>query len=124
MTWVWVAFGGALGSLARYGVSRLWPVAPGGFPVPTLTVNLVGSFAIGLLYIWVSARAGLGGDGVRLFWMTGVLGGFTTYSAFALESTLLGFSAAGIGYVLVTVVGCIGGAWLGRLIGTALLAQG
>jgi CrcB protein len=124
MNWLWVAVGGALGSLARYGVSRFWPATPGGFPVPTLTVNLIGSFAIGLIYMWLSARSGLAADGARLFWMTGVLGGFTTYSAFALESTLLGFSATGALYVGVTLVGCIGGAWLGKLVGATLLAQG
>jgi CrcB protein len=86
-------------------------------------VNLVGSFAIGLLYIWVSARAG-NVDAARLFWMTGILGGFTTYSAFALESTLLGFSASGIAYLLTTIVGCFIAAWLGRLIAAALLAHG
>jgi fluoride exporter len=91
--------------------------------VPTLTVNLIGSFAIGLLYAWISARGGPGAADARLFWMTGVLGGFTTYSAFALESTLLGFSATGFAYIAVTVVGCIALAWLGRFIGTALLAQ-
>ena len=91
--------------------------------MPTLTVNLIGSFAIGLLYIWISVRGGLGADNARLFWMTGVLGGFTTYSAFALEASLLGFSLTGLLYVVITVVGCIGGAWLGRLIGAALLAQ-
>jgi CrcB protein len=123
MSWLWVAVGGALGSLARYGVARAWPVLPGGFPVPTLTVNLIGSFAIGLLYVWVSARGGPAADSARLFWMTGVLGGFTTYSAFALESTLLGLSAAGFAYIAVTLVGCIGLAWLGRFIGAALLAQ-
>ena len=58
MSWLWVAIGGALGSTARYGVARLWPATPGGFPVPTITVNLVGSFAIGLLYIWIATRAG------------------------------------------------------------------
>lgn len=124
MSWLWVALGGALGSVMRFGVSRAWPATPGGFPVPTLTVNLVGSFAIGLLYVWLGARSGMRGDDARLFWMTGVLGGFTTYSAFALEANLLGFSGAGIVYVLLTVVGCIGGAWLGRMIGMALLAQG
>jgi fluoride exporter len=121
VSWLLVALGGAAGSVARHGASRLWPVAPGGFPVPTLTVNLIGSFAIGLVYIWVSTRVG-GTDGARLFWMTGVLGGFTTYSAFALEATLLGFSAAGVAYVVTTVVGCIGCAWVGRLIGAAMLA--
>ncbi len=123
MSWLWVAVGGALGSLARYGVARAWPALPGGFPVPTLTVNLIGSFAIGFLYVWVSARGGPAADSARLFWMTGVLGGFTTYSAFALESTLLGLSATGFAYIAVTLVGCIGLAWLGRFIGAALLAQ-
>ena len=123
MSWLWVALGGALGSLARYGVARAWPAAPSGFPVPTVTVNLLGSFAIGLLYVWIAARAGAGADGARLFWMTGVLGGFTTYSAFALEATMLGFSAVGATYVAMTVIGCIGLAWLGRFVGAALLAQ-
>lgn len=123
MNWLWVAIGGALGSMARYGVGRVWPTTPGGFPVPTVTVNLLGSFAIGLIYIWIITRAG-GADTARLFWMTGVLGGFTTYSAFALESTLLGFSATGVLYLLVTIVGCFGAAWAGRLIATALFVHG
>lgn len=123
MNWLFVALGGALGSMTRYGFSRLWPMAPGGFPVPTLTVNLIGSFAIGLLYMWFSARSGLAHDSARLFWLTGVLGGYTTYSAFALESTLLGFSMTGVVYVLVTTVGCISLAWLGRLAGATLLAH-
>lgn len=124
MSWLWVAAGGALGSMARHGVARLWPATPGGFPVPTLTVNLLGCFAIGVVHAWLVSRSGISGDGARLFWMTGVLGGFTTYSAFALESSLLGFSWTGVVYVLVTLAGCIGGAWLGKLIGAALLAQG
>jgi CrcB protein len=99
-------------------------MTPGGFPVPTLTVNVLGSFAIGLLYIWISVRAGPGGDALRLFWIVGVLGGFTTYSAFALESTLLGFSVTGALYLVATVVGCVAAAWLGRAIGLVLLAQG
>jgi CrcB protein len=121
MSWLLVAFGGALGSLARHGANRLWPASPGGWPVPTLTVNLVGSFAIGLLYVYVAAR-GAAADNARLFWMTGVLGGFTTYSAFALESTLLGFTATGAAYVAVTVLGCLAAAWLGRWIAAALIA--
>ena len=123
MSWLWVAIGGALGSMARYGVGRLWPTTPGGFPVPTITVNLVGSFAIGLLYIWIVARAG-GAEAARLFWMTGVLGGFTTYSAFALESTLLGFSGTGILYLVATLAGCFAACWAGRLIATALFVNG
>jgi CrcB protein len=121
---MWVALGGALGSVGRFGVARLWPAAPGGFPVPTLTVNLLGSFAIGLIYIWVATRPGTGGDAARLFWMTGVLGGFTTYSAFALESTLLGFSGTGALYLLTTLVGGFGAAWLGRVIAGAVFNVG
>lgn len=123
MNWLLVAIGGAFGSVARYGVARAWPPTPGGFPVPTLTVNLLGSFAIGLLYIWIQARSG-NPDTTRLFWMAGVLGGFTTYSAFALESTLLGFSAAGLSYLAATLVGGFAACWLGRFIATLLIAQG
>ncbi|HLA74214.1 MAG TPA: CrcB family protein [Steroidobacteraceae bacterium] len=125
MNWLLVAVGGALGSVARYGVARMWPAVPGGWPVPTLTVNLLGSFAIGLLYICLLtpgiAAAGGGADNARLFWMTGVLGGFTTYSAFALESALLGFSATGVLYMLTTFAGCLIAALLGMKIGTALV---
>jgi CrcB protein len=121
MNWLLVAMGGAAGSLARYGVSRLWPAASGGWPVPTFTVNVLGSFAIGLLYIYIAARGG-SPDNARLFWMTGVLGGFTTYSAFALESALLGFSATGVAYMLATVAGCLIAAALGLKMGTVLVS--
>ena len=121
MIWLLVAFGCALGSVARYGASRLWPAAPGGWPVSTLTVNVLGSFAIGLIYMYVAAR-GASADNARLFWMTGVLGGFTTYSAFALETTLLGFSMTGIAYVATTLVGCLLAALLGMKIGTLLVS--
>ena len=121
MTWILVGLGGALGSLARYGAYRLWPTAPGGWPLSTLGVNLVGSFAIGLLYMYVAAR-GATADNARLFWMTGVLGGFTTYSAFALETALLGFSLTGVAYVAATVVGCLAAAVAGLKIGTLLVS--
>src|SRR5215510_255141 len=112
MKWLLVAAGGAAGSVVRYGAYLLWPVGGRGWPVATLTVNLIGSFAIGLIYMYVAAR-GASADNARLFWMTGVLGGFTTYSAFALETALLGFSWAGVLYVLATLVGCLVAALLG-----------
>jgi CrcB protein len=121
MSWLWVGIGGALGSLVRYGAYRLWPAAPGGWPVPTFTVNLLGSFAIGLLYMYVAAR-GASADNARLFWMTGVLGGFTTYSAFALESALLGFTATGVLYIAATVTGCLLAAVAGLKMGTFLIS--
>jgi CrcB protein len=121
MSWLLVALGGALGSVARYGAYRLWPATPGGWPVPTFTVNLLGSFAIGLLYMYVAGREA-SVENARLFWMTGVLGGFTTYSAFALETALLGFSATGIGYLLATVAGCLLAALAGIKMGTFLVS--
>lgn len=122
MGWLWVALGGAAGSVLRYGAYRFWPSAPGGWPVPTFTVNLLGSFAIGLLYMYVAAR-GASADNARLFWMTGVLGGFTTYSAFALETVLLGFSWTGVAYVAATLLGCIAAAVLGMKTGAFIIAN-
>jgi CrcB protein len=121
MSWLLVALGGALGSLLRFGAFRLWPSVPGGWPVPTFTVNLLGSFAIGLLYMYVAAR-GASAENARLFWMTGVLGGFTTYSAFALETVLLGVSLTGMSYVLATVAGCLLAALAGIKIATLLIS--
>ncbi|HEY6125997.1 MAG TPA: CrcB family protein [Steroidobacteraceae bacterium] len=121
MSWWLVGIGGALGSITRYGAYRLWPMSPGGFPVPTFTVNLLGSFAIGLLYMYVAAR-GASADNARLFWMTGVLGGFTTYSAFALETALLGFSWTGVAYIVATVAGCLLAAVAGLKMGTFLVS--
>ena len=120
--WLAVALGSALGGVGRYGLSRLWPWVPGGWPTATMTVNLLGSFAIGLLSVVLSARAG-GAETARLFWMTGVLGGFTTYSAFALETVTLagaGEAMRAAAYVAVTVLACLVAAFAGRALGLML----
>ena len=120
--WLAVALGSALGGVGRYGLSRLWPWVPGGWPTATMTVNLLGSFAIGLLSVVLSARAG-GAETARLFWMTGVLGGFTTYSAFALETVTLagaGEAMRAAAYVAVTVLVCLVAAFAGRALGMML----
>jgi CrcB protein len=103
-----VVLGGALGTLARYGVSIALP-SPGGWPVPILAVNLTGAFVLGLL-LESLLRAGAD-DGarraVRLAAGTGFLGGFTTYSTFALDVNLLlgaGAAAVAFGYAVLTVV--------------------
>jgi len=88
-----VALGGAIGSVLRYQVGRamthwLGPNVITAFPWATLTVNIVGSLAMGLLAGFL-ARHGQGGEQWRLFLGVGVLGGFTTFSAFSLELMLL-----------------------------------
>ena len=118
-----VALGGALGSVGRFAVGTWMARAAGsGFPWGTLTVNLAGSFAAGLLLVWLDAR----GDAAqwwRVFVMVGVIGGFTTWSAFAAEAFLLGRGSApgwaGI-YVLASLVGGLLLVWAGWRLGLAL----
>lgn len=84
-----VAAGGGIGAWLRFVVGRayvawLGPVRASEFPWATLTVNLVGSLVMGLLAGWL-ARQGNASESLRLFLAVGVLGGFTTFSAFSLE---------------------------------------
>jgi fluoride exporter len=118
MTYLWVALGGALGSIARYacsGAAVRWLGA--GFPYGTLFVNVSGSFAIGLLAALVASdgRPLLSPD-ARAFVLVGVLGGFTTFSSFSLETLNLmrsGALGAASANVALSVVLCLCGAWLG-----------
>jgi CrcB protein len=71
--------------------------------------------------MYVAAR-GASAENARLFWMAGVLGGFTTYSAFALETALLGFSWTGLAYVAMTVFGCLAAAVAGLKMGSFLVS--
>jgi CrcB protein len=106
---VLVAAGGAVGSLGRYGLAQALP-AQHGWPVGTLTANLVGAFLLGVL-LEALGRRGPETPGVlraRLALGTGVLGGFTTFSALALETERLlaaGAVGTGLGYAAVSVVG-------------------
>jgi len=113
-----VFLGGGIGAAGRHGVNiaaaRLLGV---GFPWGTLIVNVVGSFAMGLLAAWFAFRAGGGlSQHARLFLTTGILGGFTTFSAFSLDAALLwerGAIVAAASYVLVSVILSIGGLFAG-----------
>ncbi|MDF3029454.1 MAG: camphor resistance protein CrcB [Moraxellaceae bacterium] len=81
-----VAIGGALGSMARYGAAagvNRW--AQSAFPWGTLFVNIAGSFLIGLLMVWLM-KAGEWRENARLLLVTGIMGGFTTFSSFSWET--------------------------------------
>ena len=100
--------GGALGAGARYGVGRAVPVPASGFPVATLGVNVAGGLLMGLL-VSVLARVSAG-ESWRLFLAVGVLGGFTTFSAFSLDVVTLmqrGQLAAASAYIALSVLGSV-----------------
>jgi CrcB protein len=85
------------------------------FPLGTIVVNVLGSFMIGLLSVALANRVGQA-DWIRLFLMTGLLGGFTTFSSFSLETVHLvqnGRATIAASYILASVILCVGGAMAG-----------
>lgn len=112
-----VALGGGLGAWLRYLTGLAWtraigPVAASAFPWATLTVNLAGSFAMGLLAGWLARHGSPGGawgEGWRLLLGVGILGGFTTFSAFSLELALFAERGALTQAALYTGISVAGG---------------
>src|SRR5579859_5948413 len=123
-TWLAVAVGGALGSMARFWLAAVMMTLTGPrFPWGTLLINVLGSFVIGLVagITLTPERIGMHPD-IRIFLMTGVCGGFTTFSAFSLQTLELlqsGDVVPALGYAIGSVVLCVlatyGGWLLGRL---------
>jgi CrcB protein len=83
-----VALGGAVGSLARHGLDLLLPHAPDGVPWATLLANVAGSLLLGVAAVWLVEHRRPGLQGYP-FAATGVLGGFTTFSTYAVQTRLL-----------------------------------
>ncbi|MGI8793265.1 MAG: fluoride efflux transporter FluC [Acidimicrobiales bacterium] len=101
-----VAFGAIIGSAARYGVGTLVPVESGSLPWATLVVNTLGALLLGAVFGLVSYRPRLVGSPLTFFVGQGVLGSFTTFSAFAVEADLLvsdGEPTLALLYVLATL---------------------
>ena len=104
-----VALGSAVGGAARYAAYALMARASG-FPWGTLAVNYVGSFVIG----WVAATGP--SQTMRLLLMTGICGGFTTFSAFSLDTISMmrdGLTGRALAYIAASLAGCLAATWLG-----------
>ena len=98
-----IAIGGALGSVARYGMQKAFPLQ---FPVGTLLTNILGCFLIG--YFWTLAIKGLN-EPARLFVMTGFCGGFTTFSAFSMEAIQMLMTGRWLSFSIYFVASTAGG---------------
>jgi CrcB protein len=123
MHWLAVAVGGALGAMARYAVS-IWVFnySSDKFPYATLSVNVLGSFIMGILFVIIVERAALPAE-MRSLLMVGFLGAFTTFSTFSLDALSLwqnGHLFVALVYVLATVILCLvaisSSIWLARLL--------
>jgi len=122
---LYVAVGGGVGAVARYHVGRLFTQLPGpnpAFPWGTLTVNLTGSLFMGLVAGWLAPQ-GSGGEQWRLLLGVGLLGGYTTFSAFSLELMVLverGTPGLAALYAAASVIPGLAALWLGLLIARAV----
>lgn len=122
--WVAVAVGGALGSMARHGVNHVMQTRfmTVRFPLGTLVVNLVGCLVIGLLAGLIASNRLTFGLYWREFIFVGILGGFTTFSSFGLDTFTLTQTHSGAHAFLNVALQVIGGlflVWAGYAIGTA-----
>jgi CrcB protein len=122
LTALGLAAAGAVGTLLRVGLTTLAVRLLGpGFPWGTLAVNLLGSFAFGLVFAAVRARGGLSPEAETIL-LVGLLGGFTTYSSFAFQATEMlehGRLPAAAAYVLATNLAGIAAVWVGLRLGAA-----
>lgn len=120
MTWFMVMVGGALGSALRYGISlAMNPGVGEGMPWGTLLANVLGCFLIGWISAWFASSTEVS-ESVRLGVLVGLLGGFTTFSSFGLESIALfkaGKVAVLLAYVCVSNLAGLAAAWIGLRLG-------
>jgi|SRR6185436_7123013 CrcB protein len=127
MTYLWVALGGGLGSLARFWISGLVAERYAhAFPWNTLVVNVTGSFVIGVLAAVAAPESrGAVSPAFRQFFMAGICGGYTTFSSFSLQTLDLlrdrQWLYAG-GNIVLSVLLCMIAVWLGYVLGTLMFS--
>jgi CrcB protein len=120
-----IALGGMIGASARYGVAQAVHPGLSGFPWATFWTNLSGSLALGFLLVVVLDRLPTGRY-ARPFLATGVIGAYTTFSTFAVETDVLvqhGHGATAAAYVLGSLIGGVLAAWAGIAGARAMLAR-
>lgn len=120
-----IALGGAIGAVCRHGIADAMARPPGGFPWATLIANTLGCLLIGVLMVLLTERSGAPRL-MRPFLGVGVLGGFTTFSTYAVETDLLtreGAPGAGMTYLLVTPVAALAAVGLGTLVARLLFTR-
>ncbi|MEU3852866.1 fluoride efflux transporter CrcB [Streptomyces sp. NPDC029554] len=118
-----VVAGGVLGACARYGATLLWPTVPGAFPWTTFWINVSGSAAMGVLMVLITERT-TAHPLVRPFLGTGVLGGYTTFSTYAVDARALfgdGRVVTALLYLAATLAAALFAVWAGAGL-TRLLA--
>ena len=123
MHWFAVAIGGALGSIARYALSTyIFDISSHKFPYATLTVNVLGTFVMGILFVVIVERAAMPAE-MRSLLMIGFVGAFTTFSTFSLDALGLwqnGHIFMSLVYMLATIILCLiaisSAIWLTRLL--------
>lgn len=127
MAYLWVAIGGALGSVGRFWLNGIISDRIGStFPWGTLLINIIGSLVIGIIGALAVPEGRLDSASrafATLFLMIGVCGGFTTFSSFSLQTLHLlreGQWLYAGSYILFSVVLCLLGVWLGWLLGATL----
>lgn len=110
---LWVGLGGGIGAVLRFVFSSIGKETA--FPYQTMLINITGSFFIGLI-LALTEKSGFISDPVKLFLVTGICGGFTTFSAFSFENMQLmrsgNFLTAGL-YILISVACCITATFIG-----------
>ncbi|MFJ3442222.1 fluoride efflux transporter FluC [Streptomyces sp. NPDC086081] len=118
-----VMAGGVIGACARYGATLLWPAVPGTFPWTTFWINVTGSAAMGVLMVLITERA-TAHPLVRPFLGTGVLGGYTTFSTYAVDARGLFVGhrpGTALLYLAATLAAALFAVWAGAAL-TRLLA--